>query len=432
MNGLKKYVGDEKGGTLAVFAIALPLLLGAVAVSVETGYWMKSKSDVQMIADMAAYAGAKELESSTNDEAKIAAQYLALQNNYDFASGTIEVNSPPLTGAYAGQEAVEVILVQQGLKFFSGIISDESIQYRVRAVAAVMNEAEVCALSLNETDGGAFRTNGNTTINFDGCSVGTNSNNPNAMQIGNNTTLIADCLYSVGGIDGANNATTTCSTPQTNAPAIDDPFADVLAPTSTVNPDANWNNPCLTPVSTGGGSSGMGMGMGGGGGGGDHTMAAGRYCSDITIDATYTLAPGTHIFDGMNVQMNGGTLYGRGVTIILINGSEISNINGGDTIDIEAQTSGTYAGLAIFSDPLTQPEGAETVINGNSNITIGGAVYYPNQDIRFGGNTASSSNCTLLIANNLRLSGTSDLDSTGCQANFGITAPNTRGTFIVE
>ena len=427
MSGIKKFIDDKKGGTVAVFAIALPLLLGAVAVSVETGYWMKSKSDVQMIADMAAYGGAKELESATNAQAETAAQYLALTNNYDFSSGTIEVNSPPLTGAYAGQEAVEVILVQQGLKFFSGIISDDAIQYRVRAVAAILNDAEVCALSLNQNDGGAFRTNGNVTINFDGCSVGTNSNNPNAMQIGNNTTLNADCLYSAGGIDGANNATTSCATPQTNAPQIPDPFADVLAPTAAVNPDANWDTPCLTPVVSGGGG---GMGMGGGGG--SVFMAAGRYCNDITIDTDYTLGPGTHIFDGMDVKMQNGTLSGTGVTIVLINGAQLTNINGFSQINIEAQTTGIYAGLAIFSDPLTQPDGAVTTFNGSANTSIGGAIYYPNQEVRFSGNAASASDCTLIIADTIRMTGTSTLESTGCEANFGVSAPNSRGTFLVE
>jgi Flp pilus assembly protein TadG len=414
---LKKTIRNNEGGTLAVFAVALPFLLGAVAVSVETGYWMKSKSDVQMIADMAAFAGAKELESKTNAQAITAATLHTVTNNYDFTSGTIEVNSPPLSGAYAGQDAVEVILVQQGLKFFSGVVSDESIQYRVRAVAAVLKEAEVCALALNTSASDAFVTSGNTAIDFDGCSIGSNSTHADAMSIGNNTTVTADCLYSAGGIDGGTNAITQCSSPQENAPQIADPFADVLAPTAALHPDANWDDPCLTPTS---------------GGGSSMNMVAGRYCSNITVNATYTLAPGTHIFDGMSVKMQGGTLTGTGVTVILINGASIDNINGLDTIIIEAQTSGTYAGLAIFSDPLTQPAGVKTVFNGSSATSIGGAIYYPNQEIAFSGNTASASDCTMIIADKITMTGGSTMSSSGCEANFGLTTPNTRGTFIVE
>ena len=402
---------------MAVFAVSLPLLLGAVAVSVETGYWVKTKSDVQMIADMAAYAGAKELESHTNEEAKTAAKLHAATNNYDFGSGTIEVNSPPLTGAYAGQEAVEVVLVQQGLKFFSGIVSDDSVQYRVRAVAAVLKDAEVCALSLSTSEADAFVTSGNTTIDFGGCSIGTNSSNSSAMSIGNNTTVTADCLYSAGGIAGASYATTQCSSPQANAPEIDDPFEGILAPTAALHPDANWDSPCLTPT------SGSGTTM---------DMAAGRYCSNINANTTYNLAPGTHIFDGMDVRMLGATIMGTVVTIVLINGSSIENINGLDAIIIEAPTSGTYAGLAIFSDPLTQPDGVLTRFNGSSSTSIGGAIYYPNQNIEFSGNTASASDCTMIIANKIKMTGGSTMSSTGCEANFGLTTPNTRGTFIVE
>ncbi|RZV39963.1 MAG: hypothetical protein EX271_10385, partial [Acidimicrobiales bacterium] len=276
----KRLIANEEGGTLAVFAVALPLLLGAVAASVETGYWMKSKSDVQMIADMSAYAGAKELERNSNDNAIKAAKVHAISNQYDFNSGTIEVNSPPLNGAYAGQDAVEVILVQQGLKFFSGIVSDDAIQYRVRAVAAVLKDAELCALSLSTPANNAFQTSGNTTIDFDGCSVGSNSSHNGAVDIGNNTTLVADCIYSAGGIDGEGNATTSCSMNQSNSVRVDDPFADVVAPTSASHPDATWDNPCLEPTN---------------GPGSTKDMVPGRYCDDITINTVYNLASGTYI-----------------------------------------------------------------------------------------------------------------------------------------
>ena len=81
---LNKLARDRDGGTLAVFAIALPLMIGAVVLSIETGYLNKTKSDLQITSDLAAYAGAKDLQFYTNSQAITAAKLDALQNGFDF------------------------------------------------------------------------------------------------------------------------------------------------------------------------------------------------------------------------------------------------------------------------------------------------------------------------------------------------------------
>ena len=89
---LHKFRNNQDGTVAMVFAVALPILIGALAVSIEAGYWMKSKTDLQVTADMAAYAGALELLTHDADDAEDAATLHAIINGYDFDKGAITVN----------------------------------------------------------------------------------------------------------------------------------------------------------------------------------------------------------------------------------------------------------------------------------------------------------------------------------------------------
>jgi len=415
---LKNFKSNKDGGTMAVFAIALPVLVGAVAVSVEAGFWVKSKSDVQMVADMASFAGAKELETMSHDQAIIAAKVDALNNGYDFEGGIIEVNSPPLSGAYAGEKAVEVIITQQGLKFFSGVINDKQVQYRVRAVSAILANTEVCALALNESDSNAMYATGNSTLSVAGCSIGSNSNSSSAINFHGNTNVTADCLHSAGGITGGGTVNLTCGSTNSNASRIEDPYSDLTTPDLSQAPFDS----CSTRASAPGGNN--------------YTLSPGRYCSDITIKGTNTLSPGTYVFDNMDVkfQGNSGELIGHGVTIILMNGAALTHLNGGALLDLSAPTDAAdpYRGVTIFSDPNTQPAGDTIKFNGSSSSSIEGLIYMPNQDIEFGGNTGGASNCTLIVADTIQFKGNASLEMSGCSSNYGLGSPSIVGTFIVE
>ena len=416
-NKLKKLRSDTCGGTLAVFAVALPVILGAFAVSVEAGYWMKSKSDVQMIADMAAFAGAKELETNTVAKTKIVTKLDAMNNGFDFETGRITVNSPPSTGDYAGYDAVEVIIVQQGLKFFSGIVDDRNIQYEVRAVAATLANTEACALALSTTANNSIYATGSAIVDLEGCSIGSNSQSASAIKFHGSADVDSDCIYSAGGIEGEERADLNCTAGKTDAPQIDDPFSDLEAPDLSVAP---WVD-CQTPDHV----SGF-----------NYELEAGRYCNNMDIKGEYSLDPGTYVFDGIEVKFTGGSasLVGTGVTIILMNGATFKNLNGGSEINITAPTAeGPYKGVAIFGDPDTQTAGTTISFNGSANSVIQGLVYFPNQNLEFGGNTGSdTTNCTLLIANTIELSGNSELEMSGCESSFGLVSPSIVGTFIVE
>ena len=398
-----------------MFTIAVPLVLGALAVSVEAGYWYKTKTDKQLIVDMAAYAGALELINSDNPTAKNAAKLDALHNGFDPSLGTIVVNIPPLSGGNISPTAVEVIMTQKGNQYFSNLIGKNRITYRNRSVAEYFRGADACMLALNTTASGAFTTTGSTSIALDKCAIGVNSDHAQAADFGGNSSTIAECLSVVGGIDGISNTNFACGSPLTSANEVVDPYEQIGAPDLVDYPS------CTNPVKTGKD---------------DISMAGGRYCKNINLKGTARLdSNSTYIFDGIDVKFigNASEMIGDGVTLVLMNGASLSNVNGGSDIAITAPTSGPYKGIAIYSDPATQPAGDTVRINGGSSTSIEGLMYFPTQELEFSGNTTGSNACTVVVASTIKLTGDSELTTSGCENSFALETPViNEGTFLVQ
>jgi len=410
----KRFAKNTSGVTMPIIALCITSLIGILGIALEAGYWYKSKSDLQITADMAAYAGALELASSTNNAAKTSSQLDALENGYDPSIGSITVNSPALTGSYIAEQSVEVNITQKGNQFFSALFGDDRITYNVRAVASLVKTHQACVLALNSSASGAIGITGSVNANLPNCSLAANSSSGSAIDLGGSSSVTADCLATVGGIIGAeDHATLNCGSAKTGAKLYEDPYADIVVPNVTDYPL------CKTPVKTGKW---------------DYALDAGRYCSNMTIKGTYSLDPGNYLFDGIDVKFIGSiaTLEGSDVSIFLVNGATLSGLNGGASIIIEAPTSGDYKGIAIFSDPATQPGGTTVKLNGGSSTSIEGLIYFPGQNVWFGGNTDLASACSMLIADTVDMKGNADFELTQCESTFGLEAPTLSSVYVVE
>ena len=53
----KRLHTDEKGNSLALVALALPMLIGGVGLAVDTAHWIVLKRQLQAVADSAAMSG---------------------------------------------------------------------------------------------------------------------------------------------------------------------------------------------------------------------------------------------------------------------------------------------------------------------------------------------------------------------------------------
>src|SRR3546814_3879283 len=67
--------------------------------------------------------------------------------------------------------------------------------------------------------------------------------------------------------------------------------------------------------------------------------------------------------------------------------------------------SSEFGGVLIFEGKATSVAGKDSRINGNATLHLGGAIYMPNQDMEMTGNASPSTQCLLLIANTIGISG---------------------------
>src|SRR3989304_7480513 len=123
--------GRESGQMLVLFVLALGVLMGFVAMSIDVGLILPERRGAQNAADGAALAGARDLPQSAS-AAVLASQQWAVQNGFSSEDGaTITVNTP-----YRGNPgAVEVIIEEETPFLFARALGLDSVNVRARAVA---------------------------------------------------------------------------------------------------------------------------------------------------------------------------------------------------------------------------------------------------------------------------------------------------------
>ncbi len=370
-------------------------------MAVELGHWHQKKSKTQDITDMAALAAAYEVMSlKEKANYQTAAEGDAYENGLDFNLANLVVNHPPSSGEYAGKNGVEVILNKEQPLFFSSMFGVENINMETRATALLLNGIPACVLALSPSAGPAVEVTGNATVDVNGCSIHTNSTATNSIQVGDKNTLRADCLSSVGGIiPGSGTQLSDCPAPDEYTYSITDPYADVTLPTDLAS------RGCLDPkkykIKW------------------DYYLPAGRYCTNIKASGAVYLMDmdAEYIFDGadLNIGSQYALLQGREVTLIFANGGVFGTGNGG-MLDVTPRKTGPFAGITIYYDPVTTPQGTSIKINGNSGSSIEGVIYAPTADITYNGGSTGNSECLQIIANTVEFSGNASLTNQNCES----------------
>lgn len=383
-----EFLRENKANVATLFALLTPIVIGGVGLGVETSYWYFTDLRLQAAADAAAYTGAieKRAGSSTTVVAS-AAEAAAKENGFNATTGTITINSPPLSGAYKSSDAVEVILHQKVQRAFTSIFTKTPVNENARAVARFQTATKACMLALNPSASGGMTFSGSTDVNFNGCSVMSNSVASDAFQLQGSAKLSADCIISVGGVSVTSNAKMTqCTTPVTEAPPVADPFSDLVAPTAASS--CQMGNTVNNKTTT---------------------LDPGYYCHGMSLKGTVTLNAGVYYVSGGDFQINANaSVTGSGVTIYLAAGSQVS-INGTAYVNLSAPTSGTYSGILFFGD-RSGSASATNKFNGTANSKLTGAIYFPSEAVSYLGNFSGTSGCTQIVADTVNWSGNATIN----------------------
>jgi len=374
----------DDGNVLTIFALALPVVLGAAAFGVETTFEYISQTRLQVAADAAAYAAALDNRAGQPlDSISAGAKTVATSNGWVSSKGVIQVATPPTTGPNQTPTAVEVVLTQNVPRFFTAVFSPKPLTIRARAVAIYRTAADACILALNKTAGQSVNVQGNTQVKLVGCDIMSNSIASNAVNIQGSSTISSECVVSAGGVANSGGLTLTgadCPSAITQAPRAHDPFDTLPAP----SPGPTRNVP------NGPNKNGM-------------TLSPGNYTNGMDLNGNVTLAPGTYYVSGGNFDVNANaSVTGTGVTIYLQSGSTVT-VNGTAHVDLSAPLSGTYSGILFFGD--RNATGGNNKFNGDGSSQLTGDLYFPTQAVNYQGNFSGQDGCMQIVADTVSRDG---------------------------
>ena len=408
------FARDRNGGVAVFAAIVLSMTIGFVGLGAEVGYWYVTKKKLQNVADAGVYAAAVEVRADKGATIATTAANAILTRVGGVPTGTtLTVFAPTIsTGPNAGQEGAEVVATATVPAMFSALYRQEPTVIRARAVATLSDGASTCILGLQKT-GTAVEFSGNGVTRLVGCDVHSNSVASNSLKVWGSSLVTTGCVASSGGMEaGAGLTLTECTKAVTLAPQIADPYAGLAAPPmpggACINAGNTYNSGAANT---------------------QRTISPGRYCSGLTLGRRVNMRPGVYVIDGGSFSINAQAIVNAisfggvpaGIMIYLINGATLS-FNGGAVININAQVSGTYAGILFFGDRTGSA--VNHTVNGNASSTFTGIIYTPNDNVTFTGDGDMLNDpCTLLIANTVTVSGNAKFGS-NCVGS-GLTMPKT-------
>jgi Flp pilus assembly protein TadG len=258
-----------------VFGLGAPVLLGLVGVAVDYSRWSQQVQRLQLAADAAALAGAKELSVSIGTDERIQA----------IADGIVRAQIPPSAGqsevgvdarVERDRTAVRVVVRQQKDAIMSRLVTPALTDMEVSAIAIRSGTRKLCALGLDPASDGTVRLQSTSTISAQKCDVQANSTSPSAIANAANTTITAVLTCSSGGFSGGGRVS---GQRLTDCPAMSDPLADRQPP--AVGPCKVNNNPILDllpPLVP-------------------HILTPGTYCGGLRIGgaSVVTFSPGVYI-----------------------------------------------------------------------------------------------------------------------------------------
>lgn len=461
-----RYLGDRRGASAVLFGLALPVLIGFLGLGVETSFWYLEKRKLQEAADSGALAGSREYAANNANQAAMEAAAAVASAKSGFAGAALVLNQPPDSGPFAiggaleDPAAVEVIVTETYDTHFVALFGMPTATIRARAVATEGHgeaETTACILSLAEIEP-EICDNNSTGIVFQGslnlqtsqCSVHSNDSCGPSFDFNGNPTVEVDCLTYSGGSDPAqdpisgdstNLALGTCDTPTYHEPIMD-PYQNVSVPTDL--------GPCHgSPAGEPDPDDPTNPNM--------RRFTAGYYCDNDPSPSAgglelltgsgqiNNLDPGVYFIEN-DVRVNGASIVGHDVILVLLDGNFDFNGNGDlilgapnadDIYDpslepgfdlIADQDMAPYHywdGLALYiaeSSALGDSNPCANKINGTSILQVSGAVYAPDTCITFSGNNSSGGAddpCFRLVAGNITLAGNVTMGSQNCELPGG-------------
>jgi Flp pilus assembly protein TadG len=406
----------HRGSAAFATVVALVPLIGVVALGGEAGSWYVTKQHAQNAADAAAYSGGLRLACSISASSNCDTAHDYVYRGKQFAarnafcnagdssypgsncaslptrtSQTVQIDQPTA-------DTVRAIVSQQQPAYLAAVLGFSTINIRAQAIAQVQKPKDLCMLGLGRvpSSNSGLTIGGSSNITGNGCGMMSDdtvkyASAPAFSGSGWAVDAVNGCVASAGHCDvGVPHNYNML--PATNP-------LQVLDTESFNTWTGKSNNLACSGTLTPNNSANLYK---------DLTCTNGN---------TVTFSAGTYFFYNATITINGGAnVRGTGVTLVLLGDSSLK-INGGD-VDLSAPaTNATYPHLngVLIDDQAPNKSKNSVTVNGGGTVKLGGAMYFPNVDVSWGGTAASTNaTCSEVIANTITITGNAYISTQNC------------------
>lgn len=364
----------QDGGLAVYAAIVMPalLLLGGGVLDITALYGERER--LQQVAQGAALYGARDL-SVTGDGR------MAIGRSRSWAESEITAweNAPTstvessLVDREGGGRGVRVTIDAHRESLFGRILPPGGWRFSVSAVAAPVGSTPLCVLAINDDKSKILNVKDDGLIRAPACMVHSNWD----IVIEDDGMIDAAMVSAVRDIDG------DVETGATDAPEIEDPFADLdLDP-----PSCNSNG--VVEYSAG-----------------IHSLSAGVHCDDIKLSGTAVLRlePGEHWFVDADFEAKeDARVEGDNVVLIFDRKSKFK-FDDRALVRLTGRESGLLSGFVMVA---TRENTYDFIITSENVESLLGVIYVPNAQLIVEGKAevARESAWTVIVAQSIQLKG---------------------------
>jgi Flp pilus assembly protein TadG len=400
---LRRFLSDGRANVAVSAALAAPVLIGVMGLASEAAYWRLHQRAMQNAADSAAMAAAMNGASNYDAEGK------AVASQYGFTDGagsvTVTITNPSsATGCTSDcyvatvTDAVPVMLAAVvGYTGSTVINGRNATALSASAVAQRAPTRKYCVLALAGSGAQGITSNGAPFANLNGCNM---MSDTTATCNGHNV----NATYG----DAVSRSNGCGITPESNMPYVADPYSGLAAniPANTCSSyaqePAKKKDPPLPSSNQLSGSYG----------GSGQTVTV---CGDAQLTGNVTMNNAVLVVENGQLDLNGYTLSGSGLTIIFsgTNSSSYQHIlTGSGTLDITSPSSGVWKEVAIYQDPALTTNVNFTYAGNSPTWNISGLGYFPHSSVTFSGAVNKSSvgnKCFTMVVDNITINGTGSI-----------------------
>jgi hypothetical protein len=326
-DGCRAFWRDRSASTVVVFGLALPAVLGAIAVAVDYSRAAAGKAKLQAVADAAALHSAREFQMAQSKPERIVAI-------------AVEYARSQLPDAKANATAnpdgyiVNVVLEKTYELTIGKAVFGGNMHVRVEATAKMTGGLPLCLVGLDPTSADTIKLEKNARLTAPTCLVYSNSSSPKGLVSKDDAVLQAGYICSAGGKVKTKNTNYTPE-PMTDCPVIPDPLSARQGPSDFT---CSYNGKVVD--------------------GDVASLSPGVYCGGlkVTNGAVVTLKPGIFVFrDGPLLVDENAALKGENVGLYLKGAGANLTFETASTIHLTAAKDGPLAGILIFDDPTGVP-----------------------------------------------------------------------------